>query len=120
MVDAAVELVVHPGGLDLAQQGQRLLDQVVVVEQPAPVLLGPVAGDHRVGDGDQRGRAIAAGDGLAALEQRGHALALAHQTLGERGVGGLEGLGDDAVARLAGAGEEDPAIDLGARFAVRL
>ena len=41
MVDAAVELVVHPGGaIRRVEQRERLVDQVVVVEQAAPVLLG--------------------------------------------------------------------------------
>ena len=35
VVDAEIELVVHPGGIDVAQQRQRLVDEVVVVEQPA-------------------------------------------------------------------------------------
>ena len=70
VIDAVVELVVHPGGAILGQQRERLVDQVVVVEQAAPVLLGLVARDHRVRDGQQRRGAIAARDGVAPLEQR--------------------------------------------------
>ena len=81
VIDAAVELVVHPGGALLAQQRQRLVDQVVVVEQAAPVLLGVVARDHRVRDGEQRRGAVAAGDGVAPLEQREHAVALGVEPL---------------------------------------
>ena len=40
VVDAEIELVVHPGGATRLEQCERLVDQVVVVEQPAAFLLG--------------------------------------------------------------------------------
>ena len=81
MVDAEIELVVHPGGALLAEQAQRLVDQVVVVEQAAPVLLGAIARDHLGRDRDQRGGALARLDRAAARDQRAHALLLGHQAL---------------------------------------
>ena len=83
VIDAVVELVVHPGGALLAQQRERLVDQVVVVEQAAPVLLGLVARDHRVRDGQQRRGAIAAGDGVAPLEQARTPGRAFRETIGE-------------------------------------
>ena len=40
MIDAEIELVMHPGGVDVGQQRQRLVDQVVVIEQAAALFLG--------------------------------------------------------------------------------
>jgi len=31
VVDAEIELVMHPGGFDVAQERQRLVDQIVIV-----------------------------------------------------------------------------------------
>ena len=67
VIDALIELVVHPGRAILPQQCACLVDQIVVVEKPALVLRPLVAGDHRIGDGDKRRRAVAAGDRLATL-----------------------------------------------------
>ena len=67
VMDAAVELVVHPGGGHVVEQVERLVDQVLIVEQPAPVLLGAEALDHRVGDGEQGDAAVARLDGAAVL-----------------------------------------------------
>ena len=67
VIDALIELVMHPGRAILAQQCACLVDQIVVVEKPALVLRPLVAGDHRIGDGEERGRAVAAGDRLATL-----------------------------------------------------
>ena len=79
VVDAEIELVVHPGGVDVAQQRQRLVDEIVVVEQPAALFFLQVALQHLVGDGEQRRAAVAAGDGAAAVEQRADALLLPAQ-----------------------------------------
>ena len=86
VIDALIELVMHPGGAILAQQGAGLVDQIVVVEQPAPVLRPLVAGDHRIGDGEERGRAVAAGDGLATLHQGQQPLCFALEAIGELGI----------------------------------
>jgi hypothetical protein len=76
VVDAAVELVVHPGRGDALQQRQRLVDQVVVVQETAPVLFGAIAREHGVRDGDQRRAAVAGCNRAAAGDQRADALLL--------------------------------------------
>src|SRR5262245_23900048 len=58
VVDAGVELVMHPGSAILGEQGEGLLDQVVIVEQPTSVLRHLIAGEDGVGDGDQRRGAV--------------------------------------------------------------
>ncbi len=68
MIDAEIELVMHPGGIDVVQQRQRLVDQVVIIEQAAAALLGGIAGQDRVGDDQQCGAAIAADHGVAPIE----------------------------------------------------
>src|SRR4029079_11548616 len=60
VVDALVELVMHPGSAVFTQQGERLVDQIVVVEESAPVLRALVTGDHGISDGQERGRPVAA------------------------------------------------------------
>ncbi len=44
------------------EQRQRAVDQIVIVEQPAPRFLAPVAHDHFMRDGHQRAGAVAAFD----------------------------------------------------------
>src|SRR5205085_2705729 len=60
VVDAAVELVVHPARVDGGEELQRLADQVGVVEQAAAFLLDPIALDHGSPDDEQRGGAVTA------------------------------------------------------------
>ena len=114
VVDALIELVVHPGRPLLAQQRQGLFDQVVVIEVSAPVLRRLVAGDHGIGDGDERRGAVAAGHRVAARDQRQHALALAAEALGKPRIVGLDRPGDELLAGLELAGEEELTIDAGA------
>src|SRR5579885_1191896 len=35
MIDAEIELVVHPGGIDIGEEVERLVDQIVVIEKAA-------------------------------------------------------------------------------------
>ena len=114
VVDALIELVMHPGRAILTQQGECLVDQIVVVEKSAPVLRPLVPGDHCIGDGEERGRAIAAGDRLATLHQGQQPLAFALEAIGELGIALLHCLGDHALACLEFVGEENPEIDAGA------
>ena len=65
VIDAAVELVVHPAGGDAVQHGQRLVDQIVVVEQAALLLLAPVVRRRRGRDVQQRLGAVAGDHGAA-------------------------------------------------------
>ena len=70
MIDAAVELVMHPARGDAVQHRQRLVDQIVIVEQAALLLLAPVIGRGRGRDMQQRLGAVA-GDHRAALLDQG-------------------------------------------------
>ena len=99
VVDAEIELVVHPGGIDVAQERQRLVDEIVVVEQSAALLFLQVALQHLIGDGEQRRAAVAAGHGAAAFEQSADALLLPAKPLHQSGV--LDRLGDDGFPRRA-------------------
>ena len=86
MIDAEIELVMHPGRIDVGEERQRLVDQVVIIEQAAALLLVGVARQHLVSDGEERGAAVAAGDGAAAFEQRADALLLRAQPLDKAGI----------------------------------
>ena len=108
VVDALIELVMHPGGAILTQQGECLVDQIVVVEESAPVLRCLVPGDHCIGDGEERGRALAAVDRLATLHQGQQPLTFALEAIGEFGIALLPCLGDHALACLEFVGEENP------------
>ena len=74
MIDAEIELVVNPGGVRAGEKCQRLIDQIVVIEQATPRLFFPITRQNSVGDGDQRrangrGRSRRAGD--PAMRERG-------------------------------------------------
>ena len=60
VVDALIELVMYPGGATFAEQAQGLVDQIVVVEEPAAILARLVTRDHGIGDSEERRRAVAA------------------------------------------------------------
>ena len=107
VVDALIELVMHPGGAILTQQGECLVDQIVVVEESAPVLRPLVPGDHCIGDGEERGRTVSAGDGLAALHQCQQSLAFPLQAIGKLGITFLDCLGDQALAGFEFVGEKE-------------
>ena len=96
MVDAEVELVVHPGGADVAQEIERLVDQVVVIDQAAALFFFLKAGQHRMGDGEQRRAAVAAGDGATALQDGADAFLLGAQALDQGGV--PDRLSDDGLS----------------------
>ena len=69
MVDAAVELVMHPAGGDAVEHLQRLVDQIVIVEQAAFLLLAAVIGRRGGRDMKQRLGAVARHHGAAAFDQ---------------------------------------------------
>ena len=72
VIDAEIELEMHPGRVDIGEKLQRLVDQVIVIEQAAALLLFGVARDDRMRDGQQRGAAIPQGrrrDGVQAMSQ---------------------------------------------------
>ena len=123
VIDAEVELVQHPGGGGAREQVQRLVDQVLVVEQAAPVLFAAVAIDHFGGDGDERARALARGNRALATEQAADAVLLGLEPREPIRMVLRDRLGDEVLARReVGAGAEhlqvliDPiAPGLGAR-----
>ncbi len=117
VVDALVELVVHPGGAVLAEQGESPVDEVVVVEEPAPIFRRLVPGDHGVRDGDQRGGTVTAGDRFAALDQRHQPRALLLQAIDQVSV--RHRPGDEALARLELVGQEHLEIGIGPQRAGR-
>ena len=119
MVDAEVELVVHPLRARLGEQSERLVDQVVVVEQAAPGLLGAIARDHLVRDGDERGGALARLDRAAACDQAGQSRLLVRQALGERGMLSCQRRGHDRPSHLQLVGQEDRQVLANALAAAR-
>ena len=112
MVDAEIELVVHPGGIDVAQERKRLVDQVVIVEQAAAFLLGRVAPQHRIHNCEKRSAAIAADHGIAPLENITDATLLGVEKLDQLRI--LDRPGDDGFARIAFVRAEDLQIKLDA------
>ncbi len=69
MIDAAVELVVNPARGDAVEHFQRLVDQIVIVEQAALLLLAAVVGRRRGSDIKKRLGAVAGHQGAAAFDQ---------------------------------------------------
>ncbi len=116
VVDAAVELVMHPARGHPVEHRERPVDQVVIVEQPALRLFAPVV--HRRGrcDVEQRPCAVADRERPALLDQRAEAAALGLDQGADRRVGLDELLGHHRGAWRALLGEEDRKIlvDLGA------
>src|SRR6202034_2844836 len=97
-IDAEVELVVHPGGIGLVgQKRQRPVDEIVVIEQPAALLLVRIPLQHLVGHGQKRGAAIAGGGGAAACKQSADALLFSEETFAQRRV--TDRLRENGLAR---------------------
>ena len=82
MVDAAVELVMHPARGDAVEHRQRLVDQIVIVEQAALLLLAPVVGRRRGRDMQQRLGAVAGDHRAAPFDQGREAIELRTRTAG--------------------------------------
>jgi hypothetical protein len=74
VIDAAVELVMHPAGGDTVQHLQRLVDQIVIVEQAALLLLAPVIRSRWCRDVQQRLGPVADGQRAPPLDQGADAL----------------------------------------------
>src|SRR6185312_2812386 len=81
VVDAAIELVVHPGRRYAREQFMRLVDLVLEIKQSAPVLFGAKAVEHGLRDRDQRSGAVAGCDRTPALDQAPDPVALFVQAL---------------------------------------
>ena len=110
VVEPEIELVMHPARIDLRQHLAGLVDEVIVIEEPAAVLLGAIVFDHLARDGDERRRAVAADDGLAARDQDFDARLLGEESIRQNGTFPCQGLGDQRLARPVALGEEDAEI----------
>ena len=86
LLDAAVELVMHPGRRSRRKQIERLVDQVVVVEQAAAIFFGAVAIDHFGRDCNQRRRAVTHRDGQTTAAQFNCTVFLCSQPVREVGI----------------------------------
>ena len=106
VIDALIELVMDPGGSILAKKRERLVDQVVIVEESAAILGRLVVRDHGVRDRDQRARAVTAHGSFAPLQERQEARLLGMQSIGKLGLGPLKRSGDQLPARIEIAGEK--------------
>ncbi len=106
VIDAEIELVMHPGRLDVGEQSQAFCDQVVVIEQAAVLLLAAVAADDRFRDRERRRGAIAGEHGAALQHQRLEPRLLGIEAPRKLAMLGREGPGDDPIAPLAFGGEE--------------
>ena len=110
MVDAGIELVEHPGRVDVLQQRAGALDQIVEIEPAARVLELGVALQHGLGDRDER---VAALDGLGRAQAIGEPLQatlLVVQLLDRGGVALRDGFGREDLSRGTGLREEDAEI----------
>src|SRR5580693_1945523 len=76
VIDAEIQLKMHPGRIDIGEKLQRLVDQVIVIEKATALLFFGVARDDRVHDGQQGGAAIPQRNAAAAFKQCPDALLL--------------------------------------------
>ena len=86
MVDAAVELVMHPARGDAVEHFQRLVDQIVIVEQAALLLLAAVIGRCCGRDMKQRLGAVARHHGAAFRDQGREAINLGFEQTSNRRI----------------------------------
>ena len=116
VVDAAVELVMHPARRHLGQHGKRLVDQIVIIEQAALLLFAPVVCGRRYCDMQQGLGAVAGNHGTASVDQGRKAQNLCLEQAGDRGIIADECPGQDGRTRRFVVGEKDAEIfiDLGA------
>ncbi|GJD69727.1 hypothetical protein MMMDOFMJ_2665 [Methylobacterium gnaphalii] len=107
VIDAAVELVQHPGHLDPAQQVEGLVDQVVEIEGAEPTFLGL---DPSMDLGREQEECAGAGmgpRGSQRVEERDEARLLVDEALAH---GLRHAFGAEALSRFVLVGEEDRAV----------
>ncbi len=90
MIDAAVELVMHPAGGSAVQQGQRLVDQIVVIEQAALQLLAAIILHCGGCDMDKGFGAVARRDRTTLFDQGVESTDLRIEQSARRGIPGDE------------------------------
>ena len=97
MVDAEVELVMNPSGVDIAEKRERLVDQIVVIDETAAILLALITAQNLVHDGKQRGRPIPANHGAKPLQERTNARLFRREPFNQVLI--FDGLRDDRPPR---------------------
>ncbi len=102
----------HPARRDAVQHRQRLVDEVVIVEQPALLLLAAVVRGGRGRDVQQGRGAVAHGHRAALLDQSAEALRLVLEQAGDGWVVIAKLLGQHRLARQLFVGEEDAEIGI--------
>jgi hypothetical protein len=118
VIDAAVELVMHPAGGDAVQHLQRLVDQIVIVEQAALLLFAAVVRRRRGRDMQQRLGAVADRHGAAPLDQGPDAQAFRVEQAADGRIVVAEFLRHHRFARRAiGFGQEHAEIFIDLRAA---
>ena len=110
VVDAAVELVMHPAGGNLVQHEKRLVDQVVIIEQAALLLFASVVCRRGSCDMQKRRGAVAGNHRAAFFDQRQKPQNLFFEQAGDRRIVADECLGQDRRARLFFISEKDTEI----------
>ena len=110
MVDTAIELVMHPARRDTVKHFQRLVDQVVIVEQAALSLLAPVIRRRGGGNVQQRLGAVAGRHRAAPLDQGADASAFRPESARQRRMAVAEPLGQNRFARRPIVGQEHAEI----------
>ena len=90
MIDAAVELVVHPARGHAVEHRQRLVDQVVIVEEAAFLLLAAVVCRSRGRDMQERLGAVADDKRAASLDQGAEAAAFGFEEASNGGIFGRQ------------------------------
>ncbi len=110
MIDAAVELVMHPAGRNAVQHRQRLVDQIVIVEQAALLLLAAIIGGGRGRDVQQCLRPVAHGHGAAPFDQGAEANNFCVEQAPNDRILGDKIVRHDLCSRCAGIGEKYPEI----------
>src|SRR5262249_37576492 len=81
VIEPEIELVVHPVRIAFGQQMMGLLDQIIVIEKTAAILLVAVAPDHPNRYVNQRSGAVAAHDTVAARDKSDHPVLLGTEPL---------------------------------------
>src|SRR6185437_9322679 len=107
-----IELEMDPLRIGVAQQVERLVDQVVVVDQATALLLGSITFKDFGSDRHESRTAIAAGNGVAQFAQRQHAVLFVEKPLRQRRLLLGEALGEQVGARQEFAVDEDLQIGL--------
>ena len=108
MVEAAIELVEHPGGTGIDQQGGGALDQVVIGEPPLALLPRGQIGEHGLCEREQRARGLHHAERAALVGDPGHPALLGEDRVPQGGVGVQQlpvGEGGHSTRR-TGAGEQ--------------